>query len=163
MQNIYSVALTGHIFTVLTCRRIKSILCLSAVWLLPAQHFSESGDGQQRKALVWHKAAPGPSRTFPVARPLLGKPSSSWLMTTVLWHEWNRPLYLPSQCLDWRLTLTDNSSGMTQDLWLCWVVVITSLFLLRDRKSFSLCRATVHIPLIKCNSIETRTYLYIFN
>lgn len=60
-----------------------------------------------------------------------GKPSWSWLMTTVLWLGWSGPLYFPSHCLDWHLTVVreHDSSGMTQELWLCWVAVITTLFL----------------------------------
>lgn len=71
----------------LTYRCVQSVLCESAAWLRPAQHFSKSGDGQQwgKKMLLRHKAAPHPSPTLPVIRlPLAAwARADSWLL--VFW------------------------------------------------------------------------------
>lgn len=66
----------------LMSRCVESVLCLRAAWLLPAQHFSQSGDRQQeRKALLRHKTARGWARTLPITGPLQNvAPADSWLL-----------------------------------------------------------------------------------
>lgn len=49
----------------------------------------------REKRCSGNKAAPRPSRTLPITRPPRGKPSRSWLMTTVLWPGLKRATVLP--------------------------------------------------------------------
>lgn len=92
MQHICTMALQS------TCRRAESVFCSSAAWLLPAQYFSESGDGQQRETLLGQKA-PRPSCTFPITWPL-------WAATVQ---------YLPLQCLDWPRTVVRGHRQLKHD------------------------------------------------
>lgn len=155
MQHIYTVALQ------LTCRHVENVLCSSALWLLPAQYFSESGDGQQRKTLLGHEAAPGPSCTLPITRPLWADraQADSWLLCYDMGEMGHCTSHHSVWIGVWLLSESAYSSGMTQDLWLCWLVAITSLFLLGGWKFFFLSSETVHIPLfIKYNSTEIHSY-----
>lgn len=122
MQHIRTVALTGHIeyswcvdvlkASFVRVQRGSSQLSISL----------ESGDGQQWKTLLWHKAAPGLSRTLPIARPLQAKRAGADSWVHVLWLEWSGPLYFPSHCLDWRPTVVREGRQLRRDSGLLTVL-----------------------------------------
>lgn len=84
----------------------------------------------REKRCCGNKAAPRPSRTLPITRPPRGKTEPELTHDyCVMARGWSGPLYFPSRCLDWHAAgvREHNGSGMTQELWLCWVAVITNL------------------------------------
>lgn len=82
--NMYN-GLTGHV------QYSRCVDVLKAAFVRVQRDSSQlsislkSGDGQQRKTLLRHKAAPRPEPHASHHTTAEGKPSWSWLMTTVLW------------------------------------------------------------------------------
>lgn len=142
MQHIYTTALTGHIqyswrVDILKASFVR-VQCGSSQLSISLSQVTVS----REKTLLLHNAAPGPSRPFPVTRPrALAK---SWLWCYDMGEMCHCTSH-PSVWIGGCLLESANSSGMTQDLRLCWLVVITSLFPLRE-KSSSLSSPAVHVP-----------------